>query len=46
MTTETLEPTLPRYGESSLAALATSILDSLGAPDEPNPLQLDRKSVV
>jgi len=40
VTTETLEPTLPRYGESSLAALATSILDSLGAPDEPNPLQL------
>jgi predicted AlkP superfamily pyrophosphatase or phosphodiesterase len=34
------EPTLPRYADSSLAALTTSILDSLGAPDEPNPLGL------
>jgi hypothetical protein len=40
VTTETTEPTLPRYGESSLDALATSILACLGMPDEPNPLQL------
>lgn len=40
MTVETIEPALPRYAESSLAALSTSILDSLGAPDEPNPLRL------
>jgi hypothetical protein len=40
VTTQTAEPTLPRYGESSLDALATSILASLGVPDEPNPLQL------
>ena len=39
MTTQTTEPTLPRYGEASLDALATSILASLGVPDEPNPLQ-------
>jgi Type I phosphodiesterase / nucleotide pyrophosphatase len=40
MTTQTIEPTLPRYAESSLDALATSILASLGVPGEPNPLQL------
>jgi hypothetical protein len=40
VTTQTVEPTLPRYGESSLDALATSVLASLGMPDEPNPLQL------
>ncbi len=33
-------PTLPRYGESSLADLATSVLASLGVAKEPNPLQL------
>ncbi len=41
MTTHTIEPTLPKYYESSLDALATSVLASLGVPDEPNPLQLD-----
>jgi len=40
MTTQTVEPTLPRYSESSLDALGTSILASLGVPGEPNPLQL------
>jgi hypothetical protein len=40
VSTATVEPTLPRYAESSLAALTTSILDSLGAPGEPNPLAL------
>src|SRR5229473_6841075 len=35
----TVPPTLPRYGESSLADLATSLLASLGAPG-PNPLGL------
>lgn len=40
MTTQTTEPTLPRYRESSLDALATSVLASLGVPDEPNPLHL------
>jgi Type I phosphodiesterase / nucleotide pyrophosphatase len=40
MTTQTVEPTLPRYAESSLDALATSMLASLGVPGEPNPLQL------
>ena len=40
MTTQTVEPTLPRYYEASLDALATSILASLGVPGEPNPLQL------
>ena len=40
MTTQTIEPTLPRYAESSLDALATSVLASLGVPGEPNPLQL------
>ncbi len=33
-------PTLPRYGESSLADLAGSVLASLGARSEPNPLSL------
>ena len=40
MTTQTIEPTLPRYAESSLDALATSMLASLGVPGERNPLQL------
>lgn len=40
MTTQTIEPMLPRYAESSLDALATSILASLGVPGEPNPLRL------
>jgi hypothetical protein len=40
MTTQTVEPTLPRYAESSLDALATSLLASLSVPGEPNPLQL------
>jgi hypothetical protein len=40
VTTQTTEPTLPRYAESSLDALATSVLASLGVPDEPNPLRL------
>lgn len=46
MTTQAIEPTLPRYGEASLDALATSILASLGAPDEPNPLRLERAERV
>jgi len=33
-------PSLPRYGESTLADLACSVLSSLGAGKEPNPLQL------
>ena len=33
-------PTLPRYGESTLADLAGSVLASLGARSEPNPLGL------
>jgi hypothetical protein len=33
-------PTLPRYGESALADLSCSVLASLGAPGEPNPLRL------
>jgi hypothetical protein len=33
-------PTLPHYGESSLADLSTSVLASLGVSKEPNPLQL------
>ncbi|HVB43938.1 MAG TPA: alkaline phosphatase family protein [Streptosporangiaceae bacterium] len=41
MTTQTIEPTLPRYADSSLGALATSILASLGVPEEPNPLSLE-----
>jgi hypothetical protein len=40
MTTQTIEPTLPRYAESSLDALSTSMLASLGVPGEANPLQL------
>jgi hypothetical protein len=40
MTTQTVEPTLPRYAESSLDALATSLLAALSVPGEPNPLQL------
>ncbi|MGH3274644.1 MAG: alkaline phosphatase family protein [Streptosporangiaceae bacterium] len=33
-------PLIPRYGESTLADLATSILASLDVPGEPNPLGL------
>ena len=33
-------PTLPRYGEASLADLASSMLASLGVAGEPNPLDL------
>jgi hypothetical protein len=33
-------PLIPRYGESTLADLATSVLASLGVPGEPNPLGL------
>jgi hypothetical protein len=33
-------PTLPHYGESSLADLSTSVLASLGVAKEPNPLRL------
>jgi hypothetical protein len=33
-------PTLPRYGEQSLADLSCSVLASLGAPGEPNVLDL------
>ena len=33
-------PSLPRYGESTLADLSCSVLASLGAGAEPNPLQL------
>jgi hypothetical protein len=40
VTAQTTEPTLPKYRESSLDALATSVLASLGVPDEPNPLHL------
>lgn len=40
MTTQTIEPTLPRYTESALDALATSMLASLGVPGEPNPMRL------
>lgn len=40
MTAQTTEPTIPKYHESSLDALATSVLASLGVPGEPNPLQL------
>ncbi|MGO9081254.1 MAG: alkaline phosphatase family protein [Streptosporangiaceae bacterium] len=35
-----LMPTLPRYGTGSLADLARSVLASLGAPGEDNPLSL------
>jgi hypothetical protein len=40
MTTQTIEPTLPKYAQSSLDALGTSILAAVGVPDEPNPLAL------
>jgi hypothetical protein len=40
MTTQTIEPTLPKYAQSSLDALGTSILAAVGVPDEPNPLML------
>jgi hypothetical protein len=40
MMTQAIEPTLPRYAESCLDALATSVLASLGMPGEPNPLRL------
>ncbi|HEY3905176.1 MAG TPA: nucleotide pyrophosphatase/phosphodiesterase family protein [Streptosporangiaceae bacterium] len=40
MTTQTIEPTLPKYAQSSLDALGTSILAAVGVPDEPNPLLL------
>jgi len=40
VTTQALEPTLPRYAEASLDALGTSVLASLGVPGEANPLQL------
>ncbi len=33
-------PTLPRYGEQSLSDLSCSVLASLGAPGEPNALDL------
>src|SRR5260370_11801872 len=33
-------PSLPRYGESTLAHLPCTVLNSLGAGAEPNPLQL------
>jgi hypothetical protein len=33
-------PSLPRYGENTLSDLACSILSSLGAASDPNPLQL------
>jgi Type I phosphodiesterase / nucleotide pyrophosphatase len=33
-------PSLPRYGESTLADLACSVLASLGVGSEPNPLRL------
>jgi hypothetical protein len=35
-----LAPLIPDYGRSTLADLSTSILASLGAPGEPNPLDL------
>jgi hypothetical protein len=38
VTAQTTEPTLPKYQESSLDALATSVLASLGVLGEPNPL--------
>ena len=40
MTAVAVEPVLPRYGEASLDAVATSVLASLGVPGEPNPLRL------
>jgi hypothetical protein len=41
MTTQTAEPTLPRYAESCLDAFSTSVLASLGVPGEPNPLRFE-----
>jgi hypothetical protein len=46
VTTQAIEPTLPKYAESSLDALGTSVLASLGVPDEPNPLRLAPASRV
>jgi hypothetical protein len=40
MTTQTIEPAVPRYAQSCLDALGTSILAAVGVPDEPNPLML------
>jgi len=40
------EPALPRYAESALDALATSVLASLGVPGEANPLRLPRAERV
>lgn len=40
MTTQSIEPIVPKYGEASLDALATSVLACLGATSEPNPLRL------
>jgi hypothetical protein len=40
VTAPVIEPTLPKYAESSLDALGTSVLASLGVPGEPNPFQL------
>jgi hypothetical protein len=36
----TVAPVLPRYGESTLSDLASSLLASLGVPGEDNPLSL------
>jgi hypothetical protein len=36
----TVAPVLPRYGESTLSDLASSLLASLGVPGESNPLSL------
>ena len=36
----TVAPVLPRYGESTLSDLASSLLASLGVPGEGNPLGL------
>ncbi len=41
----TAPPTLPRYGDASLADLATSLLASLGT-EEPNPLDLPQAARV
>jgi Type I phosphodiesterase / nucleotide pyrophosphatase len=40
MTTQTIEPTTPKYARSALDALGTSILAAVGVPGEPNPLAL------
>ena len=40
MTVQAVEPVLPRYGEASLDAVATSVLASLGVAGEPNPFRL------